>query len=157
MDSRSISFLAQLLEYLARADLAITSGDDVIWELDLLPVTVQWNLIQYMSPQGFPSSASGKELSCQCRRCKRCGFDPWVRKIPRRRKWQPTPIFLLGKSHGQRSLSGYSLCGHKESDMTEHKLGIKNAVLYFSLPGGGFANCPVREITIFGIEWSGRI
>ena len=101
---------------------------------------------------GFSGAASGKEPACQCRRHKKCGFDPWVRKIPRRRKWQPTPIFLLGKSHGQRSLSGYSLCGHKESDMTEHKLGIKNAVLYFSLPGGGFANCPVREITIFGIE-----
>ena len=40
--------------------------------------------------------------------CKRCKFDPWVRKIPWRRKWQPTPVFLPGKSHGQRSLAGYS-------------------------------------------------
>ena len=53
---------------------------------------------------GFLGSASGKEPSCQCRRCKRCGFDPWVRKIPWRRKWQPAPVFLPGKSHGQRSL-----------------------------------------------------
>ena len=43
-----------------------------------------------------------------CRRCKRCGFDPWVRKIPWRRKWQPTPVFLPAKYHGQRSLVGYS-------------------------------------------------
>ena len=38
-------------------------------------------------------------------------FDPWVRKIPWRRKWQPTPVFLPGKSHGQRSLGGYSPWG----------------------------------------------
>ena len=46
-------------------------------------------------------------------------FDPWVRKIPQRRKWLPTPVFLLGKSHGQRSLTGYSPWDPKESDMTE--------------------------------------
>ena len=46
-------------------------------------------------------------------------MDPWVRKIPWRRAWQPTPVFLLGESHGQRSLAGYSSWGHKESDMTE--------------------------------------
>ena len=46
----------------------------------------------------------------------RSRFDPWVRKIAWRRKWQPTQVFLPGKSHGQRSLVGYS---HKESDMTE--------------------------------------
>ena len=41
-------------------------------------------------------------------------FDPLVEKIPWRRKWQPTPVFLLGKSHGQRSLVGYSPWGHKK-------------------------------------------
>ena len=46
-------------------------------------------------------------------------FDPWVQKIPQRRKWQPTPVFLPGESHGQRSLVGYSPQGRKESDMTE--------------------------------------
>ena len=45
--------------------------------------------------------------------------DPWVGKIPGRRKWQPTPIFLPGKSHGQKSLVGYSPWGHKELDTTE--------------------------------------
>ena len=47
------------------------------------------------------------------------GFDPWVRKIPWRREWQPTPVVLPGESHGQRNLVGYSPWGHKESDTTE--------------------------------------
>ena len=59
---------------------------------------------------------SGKELACQCRRH---GFDPWAKKIPRRRKWQPTPIFLPGTFHGQRTLAGYSSWGRKESYTTE--------------------------------------
>ena len=46
-------------------------------------------------------------------------FDPWVRKIPWRRTWQPTPVFLPGKPHGQRSLAGHSPWGCKESDTTE--------------------------------------
>ena len=46
-------------------------------------------------------------------------MDPWVRKIPWRRKWQPTPVFLPGKSHGRRSLVGYSPWGGKELDTTE--------------------------------------
>ena len=50
---------------------------------------------------GVPGGASGKEPACQCRRCRRCEFDPWVRKIPWRRAWQPTPVFLPGESHGQ--------------------------------------------------------
>ena len=52
-------------------------------------------------------------------------FEPWVGKIPWRRKWQPTPISLMGKSHGQRSLVGYSPWDHKEFDMTE-QLNNKN-------------------------------
>ena len=50
---------------------------------------------------------------------RRHGFHPWVWRIPWRRAWQPTPAFLPGKSHGQRSLAGYSPWGHKESDTTE--------------------------------------
>ena len=53
---------------------------------------------------------SGKEPACQYRRCV---YDPWVGQIPWRRKWQPTPVFLPGKSHGQRSLAGYSPWGCK--------------------------------------------
>ena len=68
---------------------------------------------------GFPGGANGKEPTCPCRRFKRCGFDSRVGKIPWRRAWQPTPVFLPGESNGQRSLEGYSLWGHKKSDMTE--------------------------------------
>jgi len=58
--------------------------------------------------QGFPDGASGKEPASQCRKCKGWGFDPWVGKIPWRRAWQPTPVFLPGESQGHRSLVGYS-------------------------------------------------
>ena len=72
----------------------------------------------------FPTRwCSGKESTCQCRRHR---FDPWVGRIPWRRKWQPTPVFLTGKSLGQRSLAGYSLWGRKELDMeTEHTFPTK--------------------------------
>ena len=46
------------------------------------------------------------------------GFYPWVGKIPWRREWQPTPVFLPGKSHGQRNLVGYNPQSHKELDTT---------------------------------------
>ena len=75
--------------------------------------------VVYIISVGFPGGASGKNLTCQCWRCKRCGFNPWVRKILWRRAWQPTPVFLLGESHGQRSLVGYGPWGHKELDTTE--------------------------------------
>ena len=48
-----------------------------------------------------------KELTCQYRKRKRHRFDPWVRKMLWSRKWQPTPVFLAGESHRQRSLAGY--------------------------------------------------
>ena len=57
-----------------------------------------------------------KNLPTQCRRCR---FNPWVGKILWRSKWQPAPVFLLGKSQGQRSLAGYRPWGHMESDVTE--------------------------------------
>ena len=56
---------------------------------------------------GFPGGANGKELVCQRRRHKRLGFDPWVGKMPCRRAWKPTLVFLPGKFLGQRSLAGY--------------------------------------------------
>ena len=58
--------------------------------------------------KGFPGGASGQELSCQCRRCEGQGFDPWVGKVPWRRTWHPTLLFLPGESHGERNLVGYS-------------------------------------------------
>ena len=72
-----------------------------------------------MGGEGFPGGASDKELACLCGRHKKGRFDPWVGKIPWRRAWQPTPVFLPGESCGQRSLAGYSPWGHKELDSTE--------------------------------------
>ena len=63
----------------------------------------------------FPGGSVGKEFACD----EGVEFDHWVRKIPWRRAWQPTPAFLPGQFHGQRSLAGYSPQGHKESDRTE--------------------------------------
>ena len=64
--------------------------------------------------QGFPGGAVVKNLPGR-----RHGFNPWVSKIPWRRKWQPIPIFSPVKSYGQRSLAGYNPLGRKESDKTE--------------------------------------
>ena len=79
---------------------------------------IHWDWPEARPWRELPRWYSGEESTCQRRRC---WFDPWVRKIPWRRKWQPTPVFLPGKFHGQRSLVGYSPRGHKESDTTEHE------------------------------------
>ena len=79
----------------------------------------RWKLKHYSIFLWPPSGASSKESAFQCRSQKRYGFNPWVRKIPWRRKQQLTPVFLLGEYHGQRSLVDYSPWGCKESDMTE--------------------------------------
>ena len=68
---------------------------------------------------GLPRWLSSKESACRRSKCRTCRFDSWVGKSPWRRKWQPTPVFLPGESHGQRSLVGYSPQGRKESDTTE--------------------------------------
>ena len=65
---------------------------------------------------GFPGGSDGKESPCQCRRRR---FDPWVGKIPWRRKWQATPVFLPGETQGQRSLADYRPWGCKELDTAE--------------------------------------
>ena len=68
----------------------------------------------HMSP-GFPGVSDGKD----CLQCRRPRANAQVRKILWRRTWQPTPVFLPGKPHGQRSLAGYGPRGRKESDTTE--------------------------------------
>ena len=65
---------------------------------------------------GFPG---GSEVKASVSNVGKPGFDPWAGKIPWRRKWQPTPVFLLGEFLGWRSLVGYSPPGRRESDMTE--------------------------------------
>ena len=67
----------------------------------------------------FLDGASGREHTHQCRKHKRLGFDPWVRKISWMRTQQPIPALLPEESHGQRSLEGYSPQSPKESDRTE--------------------------------------
>ena len=67
----------------------------------------------------FPGGAVVKNLPANADRCRQLRFDPWVRKVPWNRKWQPTPVFLPGKFHGQKSLMGYSPGGHTEQDTTE--------------------------------------
>ena len=66
-----------------------------------------------LSAMDFPGGSDGKESAYNAGDP---GFNPWVGKISWRRKWQPTPVFLSGKSHGRRSLVGYSPWGRKESD-----------------------------------------
>lgn len=107
------------------------------WESNLVQTLWRtvWRFLKTLSGAaiGLPTWLSGKEFACQCRGC---GFSLWVRKIPWRRKWQPTPIFLPGKSHGQRSLAGYSAWGRKSrtwlSDSTTTKPPYDPVI---SLPG----------------------
>ena len=68
---------------------------------------------------GASLAAQQWRIRLQRRNCRRHEFDPWVRKIPWKRAWPPTPVFYPGESHGQRCLVGYSPQGHKELDTTE--------------------------------------
>ena len=90
--------------------------------------------------------ANGKESACQCRRCKRQGFSPWVRKIPWNRTWKPTPVFLPKKSHGWRSLAGYSPQECEELDMAEH---THTYTEYCFLTYGPFSDFTKHPINIF--------
>ena len=79
---------------------------------------------------------SGKDSACQCRRC---GFNPWVGKIPWRRKWQLTPVFFSGKSHGERSLVDYSPWNCR----VRHNLGTKQQQ----------QQCHIASVTFSGFVW----
>ena len=113
------------------------------------------------TPLQLPGWLSGKEPACQCRRCKRCRFDPWVGKIFWSRKWQPTPVFTPGKSQGYRRLVGCSLWGHKSQtrlsdwvhstppyvSIREQILGghLGTLVCYKTLPIYKFYTCAYRH------------
>ena len=93
----------------------------------------------------FPGGARGKESASQCRRYRRQVFDLWVGKIPRRKKWQPTPVSLPGESHGQRNLADYSPWGHRELGTTEQlKVKVKVIQLCPTL-------CDLMDYTVRGI------
>ena len=68
----------------------------------------------------MPGGTAVKNPTVNAGDAREAGSDPWIRKIPWSRKWQPTPIFLLRKFHAQRSLAGYNPWDHKESDTTKH-------------------------------------
>ena len=99
------------------------------------PVSFLWD---------FPGGSDGK---ASCLQCRRPGFDPWVRNILWRRKWQPTPVLLPGKSHGQRSVVGYSPRGHKESDTTEQLHFTFTYLSSENLYAGQKATCRARHGT----------
>ena len=95
---------------------------------ELLPVRNIWAYISFQDPQGtsleklwggMEKIRAGVDFCLQCRRHRRRRFGSQFGKIPSRRAWQPTPVFLPGESHGQRGLVGYSPWGCKESDTTE--------------------------------------
>ena len=77
---------------------------------------LSFQMIVFSRYMGLPWWYSGEESTCQGRGR---GFTPWVGKIPWRRAWQPTPVFLPGEAHGQRSQAGCRPRGRKESRRTE--------------------------------------
>ena len=102
----------KLTQHCKSTILYFNKRNNILFKMNLYLGPYKWSL-------GLPRWLSGKESTCQCRRSRRWGFNPWVGKIPWRREWQPTPVFLPGKSNGQRSLAEWSPQSCKESDMTE--------------------------------------
>ena len=93
----------------------------------------------------LPWWLTSEEPACQCRRGE---FNHWVRKIPWRRKWQPTPVFLPGKSHGKRSLVGYSPWGRRVEGnwATEH--ASRGDSYYFGT---------IRILEVYPARWSSLV
>ena len=85
------------------------------------PENVRQNLVfgTTIVQTGLPRWLSGKDSVCNTGAVEDTGLIPGSGRSPGRRAWQPTPVFLPGESHGQRSLVGYSPWGHKESDLSE--------------------------------------
>ena len=92
---------------------------------------------------------------------RRPGFHLWVGKILWGRKWQPTPVFLPGKSHGQRRLAGYSPWGCKELDRTEQLHSLTTSCSYFVdihvcvcvYGKNTFKIYPLRELQVYSTVW----
>ena len=99
--------------------------------------------------EGLPWWLSGKESACQCGRS---GFNPCIGKSPWRRKWQPTPVFLPGKSHGKRSLVSYSPWGCKRIG---HKLVNNNSTLCATYICATFflSNLMFIDIELANMSW----
>ena len=97
--------------------------------------------------RSFPGGSAGKEPACQYRRCKRCRFDPWVRKIPLRRAWQPTLVFLPGESHGQRSLAVHRVT----KSWTQLKRLSMHLYHNVGFPGGSVGKEPTCSVGELGL------
>ena len=102
---------------------------------------VYYSFLIWLKRLGFTDGASGKKLACQCRRHKGCGFDPWVRKIPWRRAWQPIPVFSPGKSQGKSSLAGYSPQDPKSQTRLKRR-SMKRLKIFFPV---AFYSCEPLE------------
>ena len=114
-------FSEKFLKILVKFKLSLLSFIDPAFgiiskNLSACSMSSRFSLILYAYLVHFPGGSDGKST---CLQCGRPGFDPCIGKIPWRRKRQPTPVLLPEKSHGRRSLVGYSPWGHKESDTTE--------------------------------------
>ena len=97
------------------------------WESFDIDISPRASLIKALCTfTRLPGGSEFKASACVCLQCGRPGFDSWVRKIPWKRKWQPTAVFLPGESHGQRSEVGCSPQCSKESDTTEHQTHSPN-------------------------------
>ena len=110
-----------------------------------------WNGESVHGPQGHGDreqqswEGSGKLSSSTisfriCLQCRRPGFDPWMRKIPWRREWLPTPVFLPGEIHGQRSRQ--ATWGYKESDTTERLTLYRSRGIVSTAPTGAVVSSP---------------
>ena len=120
-------------------------GQEVPLEREKLPTSVFL---------GFPVAQTIRN----CLQCGRPGFNLWIGKTPWRKAWQPTPVFLSGESHGQRSLVGYSPWGHKESDMTERLSTIFDALTtWFLLQNPIYILVPLLPLRSSLIELSERL
>ena len=105
----------------AGALFSMNGGSVLYLSLNILNIASWWG------------GTSCKEPICKCRRCKIRGFGAWGRKIPWRGKWQPTPVFLPGESHGQKGLVGNSLRGCKESDISGHLAHLNISKIFGNL------------------------
>ena len=101
-----IAFLTRMVRRLFKINS--TAFIALLDKRTFLPTFSTFGLLMSKKDLGLLRWCKGKESTYQCVRSRRHRFDPWVRKIPWRRIWQPTRVFLSGKFHGQRSLEGYS-------------------------------------------------
>ena len=119
------AFLSFLFEFYCRADLSVWSGRGILikacvalnqgamlqWKHRVLttgPSGESPTILLHVAIQLSQVVQWLKNLPANVRRCRRCSYDPWVGKIPWRRKWQPTPVSLAGKSHRQRNMVRFS-------------------------------------------------